>query len=100
MRKGETIVIPRGTPYWWPRTADEIEHLRDLDAKNGTILDSAGEPKIYAGMNSARVETDVVVVVTRTKNVTWNHWVTRPRNLVECLMPIGNSARIVCVRAE
>lgn len=100
MRKGETIVIPKGTYYWWIRSQEELDWLREQDIKHGTTLDSAGEPRIYPGMSVGTTMSDVTAVVTRTRNVTWKHWVRRPRGLLECLMPIGNSAKIVCVREE
>lgn len=94
------IVVPEGTTFWWVRTEDEIAALHAKDAASGSVLDSAGEPKLYAGMGVGRVPATASAVVTRAVGAPWMHWIRKPSGLVECLLPIGNVSRLVCVQAH
>lgn len=100
MKKGETIIIPSGTYYWWTRSSEELNALYAKDAATGNTLDSAGEPRLHSRTGTATTTEDTSAIVVRTRGAPWDHWVRKPKGLIEVLAPIGNSARLVCVRAD
>ena len=100
MRKGETIIIPENTSYWWIRSHEEIELMRKRDHDMGRFQDDAGEPIMYSGVGYSRLTNATSAIVTKTTNVPWNHWVKKPKRLVECLATVGNTARIILVKAD
>ena len=96
----ETIVIPAPVKYWYERTDEQIDNLRELDRRMGTTLDSAGEPKIYNRIASAQCDEPLICTVLKTRGVSWNAWTwhKKPTYLIEVIATINNVPRIIKVR--
>lgn len=68
---------------WFVRSPEELQALRDADAKAGRWHDDGGEPILYgtyASWNTAGVDR-LTVTNVRARNITWQHWGRRPKGL-------------------
>lgn len=68
---------------WFVRTPEELQALRDADAKAGRWHDDGGEPILYgayAGWNTVGADS-LTVTNVRARNITWLGWGRRPKFL-------------------
>ena len=101
LKRGSIVVLPfKEYVIYIERTEEEMQALRDADAKAGIFLDSAGEPRLYSpyggwvDINSNDNEIRVNVVSLRTKHE-WKHWRRKPRFLKEGTASINGVPRTV-----
>jgi len=94
----ETIVIPAGTTYYYTRTKEECEDIRQRDIATGNNYDSAGEPKIYSRITSSRIQENTFCTIIKNRNIEWDTWFNKPSHLLEVLATINGAPRIILVK--
>lgn len=86
MKRGDTVNLERDkAKVWIPRTPEEMNALREADARAGRWCDEGGEPILYGPYTGWPEGAEVLgVEVTKTRKITWTHYAcNKPKNLVE-----------------
>lgn len=78
--RGEQIVLPAGTKYYYRYTSEEYASLK---SRTDGELDSAGEPKLVSRMGVGWLDQPTVATVLKTRKIEWFGLYTRPRYLLE-----------------
>lgn len=86
VRRGDVIILPAGTDVWWTKSPQEIEAEYQRNAASGRFLDSAGESILVSSVSHQRLQTPTFALVTKLRDVSWDHWTRRPKRLTEALI--------------
>lgn len=95
LRKGDTVVLRARTHHYYNRTDEEVQEYYDLFAKNGQVLDDAGEPRVVSKVGAITLPQDTVAFVTRVRGIEWKGWGRRPVGLVEGIVTLNDMPRFV-----
>lgn len=82
-RNDKIVLHQRLTSIWLKRTSEELQALRDADAKAGRYHDDAGEPILYGPFSGWNVlDTDLIEVKVTSLRPKWEHYTRRPKGLM------------------
>lgn len=97
--RGEAVIVPKDTVYWYRRTLEELDAIQQRDAVAGRFTDSAGETIIYSVIGANKTSEDIVGIVTRLKEIEWPTWHKKPKHAIECIVSISGLPRYVIVQS-
>lgn len=94
----ETVTRPKGSKFYYVKTADELDAERQADVNVGRFMNDAGESILYSRITSSVFREDTAVCITKRRGIEWPHWSARPTHLVEGLATIAGVPRIIMFR--
>jgi hypothetical protein len=96
----ETILLPKGTRYWYRKKPEELEQERQKNEARGRFFDDAGEPVLYSAIGTNWFQESTLITVIKKRNVEWTHWSPKPKFLAEGLATINGLPKVVMFQNE